>query len=80
MITELCIGHPIIKRRYLVNHQNDLWEVDVFEGLNEGLILAELEVEHEAQEIILPEWIADNVSHDPRYYNSMLSQTPYTQW
>ena len=80
MMTELCIGHPVVKRRYLVNHRDQLWEVDVFEELNQGLIIAELEVESEEQEIYLPDWVADNVSRDPRYFNAMLSQNPYSHW
>ena len=71
---------PIEKVRYLVSHGSLTWEVDVFEGLNSGLVLAEVELQHENQEIDLPDWIGAEVSSDPRFYNSTLSAHPFSTW
>lgn len=62
----------IRKVRYEIPQGKHTWEVDVFEGLLEGLILAELEVESEDEQFELPEWVTENVSHDPNYYNAVL--------
>lgn len=62
----------IRKYRYEIEHQGMTWEVDVFEGKLEGLILAELEVESEATIFSKPPWVTDNVSDDPNYYNAVL--------
>jgi CYTH domain-containing protein len=76
----LCENTPIEKVRYLVSHGSLTWEVDVFEGLNSGLVLAEVELQHENQEIDLPDWIGAEVSSDPRFYNSTLSAHPFSTW
>lgn len=76
----LCNKPLIEKTRYHVVTNGNLWEVDVFEGDNEGLIVAEIELENEAQEIILPNWIGEEVSHQNRYFNSQLSHTPFKNW
>lgn len=62
----------IIKKRYEVKIDHHIWEVDVFEGHLEGLILAELEVESESEMFALPDWVTKNVSLDNRYYNAVL--------
>ena len=80
MLEELCL-HPLIeKTRYRIPYGDLVWEVDEFSGDNEGLIVAEVELGHEDQEISLPEWIGEEVSGDPRYFNSNLSVCPYTEW
>ena len=58
------------------------WEVDVFHGDNEGLIVAELEVyeEKDYKDVIIPDWIATEVTGDPKYYNSSLVKNPYKNW
>lgn len=56
------------------------WEVDEFHGLNEGLIVAELEVPSEEVKFTLPAWIGQEVTGDHRYYNSQLCKKPYSQW
>ena len=72
---------PIVeKRRYLVRHGSQIWEVDEFLGSNAGLIVAEAEVEHEKADLDLPPWIGDEVTSDPRYYNSSLSIKPFNEW
>ncbi|GHU77956.1 hypothetical protein FACS189414_5250 [Bacteroidia bacterium] len=56
------------------------WEIDVFHGENEGLVIAEIELAAEDETFELPAWIGEEVTLDRRYYNSALSQTPYSQW
>ena len=56
------------------------WEVDEFLGPNEGLVVAEIELPDESTEFPKPEWLGDEVSHDPRYYNNNLSTRPYREW
>ena len=80
MLIQLC-RHPIIeKTRYLINHRAHTWEVDVFHGLNRGLVIAEIELESPDESVDLPSWIAREVSNDSRYFNASLTQQPYTLW
>lgn len=78
----LCRNIIIEKRRYLVPWKDLLIEVDKFEGLNRGLIVAEIEMvkEMELKAEHLPPWIGEEVSYDPRYQNSSLSRHPFTSW
>jgi len=80
MLRELCQGSVVEKTRYIVRHLGQDWEVDVFEGDNAGLAIAEIELEDEAQAVTLPNWVGEEVSHDVRYYNSNLAVTPFKQW
>ena len=57
-----------------------IWEVDVFDGENAGLTLAEVELEHENQEVELPDWIREEVTDDERYSNAYLAQKPFKKW
>ena len=57
-----------------------LWEIDVFHGENEGLIIAEVELEDEKEQINIPNWIGDEISDDERYFNFNLSKKPYCHW
>jgi CYTH domain-containing protein len=70
----------IKKIRHYLNYQEKLWEIDVFEGLNEGLIVAEIELESEHESFEKPSFIGEEVSNDFRYQNANLSQKPYTTW
>ncbi len=74
MIDECSCGNVIDKTRYIAGR----WEIDVFHGALEGLILAEIELDSEDEQVELPEFIIREVTHDKRYYNSMLSscETP----
>lgn len=76
----LCDDVPIEKIRHEILVGGKLWELDVFEGQNQGLVLAEIElvVEHEAFEV--PAWAGQEVSGDVRYFNSFLSKTPFATW
>lgn len=76
----LCEPGKIDKTRYLVNYQNQLFEVDEFYDENQGLVMAEIELETELQEVVKPDWLGEEVTGDKRYYNSALTQKPFSQW
>ena len=77
---KLAISNPVEKIRYKIMHENFLWEVDVFLGKNDGLVIAELELESENQTFPRPDWLLNEVSGDQRYYNSYLSKHPFLEW
>ena len=70
----------ISKTRYLVPVGDHTFEVDEFYGENEGLVVAEVELESEDEEYPHPEWLGEEVTGDRRYYNSQLLKHPYSQW
>lgn len=76
----LCMPSVIDKTRHEVPYAGHLWEVDVFHGENEGLVVAELEMEHEATVFDAPPWLGKEVSDDPRYFNSRLAVVPFAKW
>lgn len=78
----LVEGGFIEKTRYLVKNTDGkhIWEVDVFHGDNEGLIVAEIELSDENDTFDCPEWLGKEVSDDHRYYNSQLLKNPYKNW
>ncbi len=80
MLTALCDRPYIDKTRYHVNHQGHVWEVDVFAGENEGLVVAELELIAIDETFALPSWVGEEVTEDPRYYNICLVTHPYKNW
>lgn len=71
-LIDLCRPGRIIKTRYYVPAGKHTFEVDVFHDKNEGLIIAEIELEAENEEYIRPDWLGEEVTGDPRYYNSNL--------
>lgn len=79
-LMKLCISGIIDKVRHYIPAGNHVWEVDVFHGENEGLIMAEIELSSENETFERPDWLGEEVSLDNRYYNSMLSKMPYSQW
>ena len=79
-ILQLCEKPIIEKTRYIVQYKKLKWEIDEFEGENKGLILAEIELTHEDQKIELPEWIGDEVTGNPDYYNASLIKKPFSKW
>lgn len=79
MINTLC-DKVIIKVRYLVKIHNKLWEIDIFKGENEGLIVAEVELDSEDEDITIPDFCGEEVSDDPKYYNINLVENPYSTW
>ena len=80
MLAELCAHTPIAKTRYRVEHGDHLWEVDVFEGANAGLVLAEVELGSAGEAVELPDWAGEEVSDDERYYNAYLTRHPFGSW
>lgn len=80
ILTALCNRPYIEKTRYHVIFQGHEWEVDVFSGENEGLIVAELELADADESFPLPSWIGAEVTDDVRYYNSCLVTHPYKNW
>ena len=79
MLDNLCLKPFIDKFRYKIQIDDLIWEVDEFFGDNEGLIIAEVELESENQQINLPPWI-DRQVNDKKYFNSYLVKNPYSQW
>jgi len=80
MLDDLCEQPIIEKKRYKLPLDGLIWEIDEFDGVNAGLIVAEVELESEDQEFTKPAWIGEEVSNDPRYFNSNLIANPYTTW
>ncbi len=80
MLRELCAHPPLEKTRYHVPWGGHRWDVDVFHGENEGLVVAELELAAEDEPFQRPPWLGEEVSHDPRYYNVRLVEHPYRLW
>lgn len=80
VLLALCEQPLIEKVRYEVKRGDHLWEIDVFEGVNEGLILAEIELGAEDEVFERPDWLGTEVSDDRRYFNSSLVRKPFTSW
>ena len=80
MLDNLCKKPLIDKTRYIIKHDIHIWEIDVFYGDNEGLVVAEVELKDENEKINLPSWIKEEVTSDNRYFNSNLMKHPYKDW
>ena len=80
MLNELCTGPVVDKTRYLITHKSHLWELDIFAGDNEGLVVAEVELDSEDEQPELPDWVTEEVTGDKRYYNSNLLSNPFKNW
>lgn len=80
MLDRLCLRPLLEKRRSRITHAGLVWEVDEFLGDNAGLIVAEVELTSPDQPVTLPDWIADEVTGDVRYYNANLLKNPYSRW
>ena len=76
----LCVGSLVEKTRYRHHVGKHVWEVDVFHGENEGLVVAEIELSDEAECFDKPDWVGAEVSSESRYANSKLSINPYSKW
>jgi CYTH domain-containing protein len=79
-LLRLCEPGIIEKNRYEVKVGEHLFEIDEFQGDNEGLIIAEIELTSENEEFITPSWLGKEVTGDIRYYNSQLSKKPFKYW
>ena len=80
MLQELAIFPAIDKVRYSVRVGGHLWDLDLFSGENEGLVMAEVELGAEDEDFQVPDWAGEEVSGDSRYYNVNLAQMPYKSW
>jgi adenylate cyclase len=80
MLDILCPQPQIEKKRYTLAYQGFTWEIDEFAGVNQGLIVAEIELEREDQPFKRPDWIGKEVTGDTRYYNAALCVTPFSTW
>jgi len=79
-LLELCEKGTIDKTRFEVKVGNHIFEIDEFYGDNEGLIMAEVELNSEKENFEKPNWLGEEVTNDKRYYNSYLSANPYKTW
>ncbi len=80
MLENICLKPLIEKVRYKVKVNNQLWEVDIFEGENRGLVIAEIELKSEDEQFEKPDWAGEEVSEDERYYNYSLVNYPFSKW
>jgi adenylate cyclase len=80
MLDCLCERPLIEKTRHRRRIGEKVWEIDVFHGENDGLIVAEIELCHESETFEYPAWLGKEVSDDPRYFNSNLSRNPFKNW
>ena len=80
LLLQLCEEGVIEKHRYFVKKQNHIFEIDVFEGDNNGLTVAEVELSHENEKFETPNWLGKEVTGDSKYYNSSLSLNPFKNW
>ncbi len=80
MLRNFCGDRVVSKTRYLLGINGLQWEIDEFSGENQGLIVAEIELESEDQAFEKPDWLGEEVSFDPRYFNAALSLNPFTVW
>ena len=76
----LCPDFVVEKIRHYVRRGTLLWEIDEFNGQNAGLVVAEIELPAEDAHFEQPEWVGEEVSGDPRYYNSSLASHPFRTW
>lgn len=79
-LIDLCETGILEKYRFEVPYGKHIFEVDEFLGENKGLILAEVELEHEDEPFERPQWLGEEVTGQKKYYNSQLSKTPFKEW
>ncbi|MCK9395210.1 MAG: CYTH domain-containing protein [Methylobacter sp.] len=80
ILNNLCRKPLIEKTRHFVTDDNNLWEIDEFEGDNQGLIVAEIELDETGQSFSKPSWLGLEVTEDLRYYNNNIATHPYSEW
>ena len=80
MLFDLCEKPLIEKMRYKIEFNGLVWEADEFLGENQGLLVAEVELESEDQSFVKPEWVGEEVTGDPKYFNANLIHHPYSKW
>jgi adenylate cyclase len=80
ILKNLCLRPVIEKTRHYIKQDAHTWEIDVFEGDNQGLIMAEIELSHPDEAYSRPAWLGEEVSNDERYYNVSLIKYPFKDW
>ncbi len=80
LLERCCLAPVVRKTRYRVPHGAHVWEIDVFEGDNAGLVVAEIELGHSDESFERPQWLGGEVSDDARYYNVSLVAHPFKDW
>ena len=80
LIFHFCKTTLIEKTRHYIEHKGHAWEVDEFHGKNNGLIVAEIELESEDEKFEIPDWVGEEVTQADRYYNMNLAIHPFTSW
>lgn len=76
---KLCKS-SISKVRQTIAEGDHTWEIDTFSGLNTGLVVAEVELRSLGEPVVIPDWVGEEVTNDPRYFNSNLATKPYSTW
>ena len=79
-LLELCEPGRIEKTRYFVPFGEHIFEVDEFQGKNQGLVIAEIELADEDEPFECPEWLGKEVTGTTKYYNAALSKKPFSEW
>jgi adenylate cyclase len=79
-LLKMCLYNPVEKTRYVSEIEGKIWEIDIFKGMNNGLFVAEIELDSEEEEVNLPHWITEEVSSNEKYYNFNLSVNPFSTW
>ncbi len=80
MLTNVCIQPIIEKTRFVMKHHDHIWEIDEFHGENNGLVVAEIELQSETEQFEKPDFITEEVTDDKKYYNAMLFANPFSKW
>lgn len=80
ILETFCVKPLIEKTRHTAVHNRHTWEIDVFHGANEGLVLAEIELDAADESFDLPPWVSEEVTGRPEYYNFSLVRHPYSAW
>ncbi|WP_321394595.1 CYTH domain-containing protein [Emcibacter sp.] len=80
LLFKLCTGNLIEKTREVYGYKGHLWEVDIFHGVNDGLIIAEVELDRADEAVLKPDWIGREVSQDARFFNAYLFSHPFIGW
>lgn len=80
LLERLCEQPLVEKYRHRIGVGSHVWEVDEFLGVNQGLVVAEIELASETEAFDKPDWVGQEVTHDRRYFNSSLIKAPYSSW
>lgn len=79
-LLQLCEKPIIEKERFILPQGSLKWEIDIFEGGNAGLQMAEIELTDENEKVEIPDWVGEEVTMDGRYFNSSLVKNPFKDW